>query len=147
MDEQEQLYSETLHRFLQIHRYLRNYARQVRAEGISGRRIAALRRLLDTGPQTIGQLGDYHYISDSSASEMVSELEQAGYVTRTRSAKDQRVVVVQLTPAGRDFAETAPLGGIPLLRERLRELPLERLAAMHETLTEMARLLEIADDD
>jgi DNA-binding MarR family transcriptional regulator len=141
------LYDDTIHTFLQLHRYLRNYARRARAEGISGRKISALRRLLDSGPQTIGQLSDYHYVCDSSASEMVSELEQAGYVTRARSELDNRVVVVELTPAGRDFAENAPLGGIPLLRERLRELPAERLSAIDEALAELVHLLGIDDDD
>ena len=147
MNTQDQLFREAIHTFLRIQRYLRTYARQARAEGVSGRKIAALRRLLDAGAQTIGQLSDYHYISDSSASEMVSELVQAGYVTRTRSASDQRVVLVQLTPAGADFAHSAPLGGIPLLRERLHALPPDELAAIHAALGEIAQLLEIDDGE
>jgi DNA-binding MarR family transcriptional regulator len=145
MDTQDRLYSEAIQTFLRIHRYLRTYARRVRAEGVSGRKIAALRRLFDAGAQTVGQLGDYHYISDSSASEMVSELVQAGYVTRTRSLTDQRVVLVELTPAGVEFARNAPLGGIPLLRERLRALPPQELEEIHAALAEIARLLEIDD--
>ncbi|MBN1179337.1 MAG: winged helix DNA-binding protein [Anaerolineae bacterium] len=141
--DKEALYTDAIHTFLQIQRYLTTYARQARAEGLSGRKIAALRRLLSAGPQTIGQLSAYHYISDSSASEMVSELVQAGYVTRARSEADQRVVIVELTPAGAEFARNAPLGGIPLLRERLRAMPPDDLAAVNAALVTIARLLEI----
>ena len=137
--------TETMHEFLALLRYLRNYGRQMRKEGLGGRRISALRYLLEAGPLTIGQLRDYLYISDSSTSEMIGRLQQAGYVTRTRSEEDNRVVIVALTPAGRAAAEEAPLGGIPLLRERLKTLPPERLSVVHRALTELTRLLEIED--
>ena len=76
---------------------------------------------------------------------MIGRLQQAGYVTRTRSEEDNRVVIVALAPAGRAVAEEAPLGGIPLLRERLKTLPPERLSVVHRALTELIRLLEIED--
>jgi len=138
-------YIDTIHNFLTLHRCLRRYSRQVRAEGIGGRKVSALRYLLEVGPRTIGQLSDYHYISDSSTSEMVAELARLGYVTRTRSEADHRVVLVELTPAGCDFARSAPLGGIPLLRERLRALPADRLERIKATLTELNDLLEVGD--
>ena len=140
------LYSDTVHQFLKLHRYLRKYARHVREGGISGRKMSALRYVLETGPRTIGQLGAYHYISDSSASEMVGQLEELGYVTRTRSEEDNRVVLVDLTQAGRKFAQDAPLGGIPLLRERLKTLPPRRLTVISDALTDLVELLEIDDD-
>ena len=141
------LYRETIHAFLRLHRYLRRYSRQIRDEGISGRKMSALRYLLDAGPRTVGQLSDYHDISDSSASEMVAELCRLGYVTRTRSEADHRVVLVDLTGQGREFAQRAPLGGIPLLRERLRGLPAEQLSIVRGALGDLLHLLEIDDVD
>jgi hypothetical protein len=41
-------------------------------KGISGRKISALRHLLDAGPCTIGELSAYHHISDSTTSEMMA---------------------------------------------------------------------------
>ena len=63
----------------------------------------------------------------------------------TLSAAD-RVVLVSLTPSGRESAQSAPLGGIPLLRERLKALPPERLAMIHEALAEIKQILEIDDE-
>jgi DNA-binding MarR family transcriptional regulator len=139
------LYSETVHAFLRVHRFLRRYSRRIREEGISGRKMSALRFLVDGGPRTVGQLGDYLAISDSTASEMVSQLSALGFVSRSRSTVDQRVVHVAATSAGRAFAVQAPLGGIPLLRERLRTLPRERLIAVRDAFEELAQLLEIDD--
>ena len=92
-----------------------------------------------------GQLSDYHAISDSSASEMVGQLAEFGYVTRARSEADQRVVLVAVTDKGRDFTLSAPLGGIPLLRERLRTVPAERLAVIRDTFASLIELLDIND--
>ena len=141
----ETVYSETVHTFLRLHRYLRRYSRQIRDEGISGRKMSALRFLVETGPKTVGQLSDYHAISDSSASEMVGQLAEFGYVTRARSEADQRVVLVAVTDKGRDFTLSAPLGGIPLLRERLRTVPAERLAVIRDTFASLIELLDIND--
>jgi DNA-binding MarR family transcriptional regulator len=142
----ESLYLETIQTFLTMYRYLRQYSRQLHSEGFNGRKIATLRYLLEAGPLTVGQLRDYLYISDSTTSELVAKLEEAGCVRRTRSEEDNRVVLVSLTSAGREFAQSAPLGGIPLLRERLKTLPLERLALINETLIEIKRLLGIEDE-
>ena len=146
MDGQDEaLYLETIHTFLTVYRYLRKYSRQLHSEGFSGRKIATLRYLMEAEPLTIGQLRDYLYISDSTTSELVAKLEDAGCVQRTRSKEDNRVVLVSLTPSGRESARNAPLGGIPLLHERLKALPSERMALIHEALTEIKQILEIDD--
>ena len=136
------LYEETIHKVLLFHRRLYRYGRKMHAKGISGLKISALRHLLESGPCTIGEMADYHHISDSSASEMMAQLESTGYVTRTRSEADNRVVLVDLTPAGGEFARSAPLGGIPLLRESIKDLSPARLSVIDEALTELLEMLE-----
>jgi DNA-binding MarR family transcriptional regulator len=146
MDGQDEaLFLETIHTFLTVYRYLRKYSRCLHSKGFSGRKIATLRYLMEAEPLTIGQLRDYLCISDSTTSELVAKLEDAGCVERARSEEDNRVVLVSLTPSGREFAQSAPLGGIPLLRERLKALPPERLALIHEALAEIKQTLEIKD--
>ncbi len=144
VDEQD-LFTATMHAFLSVYRYLRRYSRQMQEEGISGRQVSTLRYLLEAGPRTIGQLRDYLYLNDSSTSELVTRLEQAGLVVRARSEPDSRLVVVTLTPAGREVALKTPLRGIPLLREKLKALPPQRLARIRDVLVELRDLLEIPD--
>jgi DNA-binding MarR family transcriptional regulator len=148
MDDRDQqaLYTETIHRFLTVYRYLRRSGRRLHEVGISGRKMAALRHLLEAGPCTIGQLRSYMYISDSSTSQLIADLEQKGYVTRTRSQADHRVVNVALTDAGYEIAQNTSLRGVPLLREKLKTLSPERLARIHAAMTDMMDLMEIDND-
>ena len=130
-------------KFITLYRYLRSYSRQTQDYGVRGREFATLRYLHEAGARTIGQVQEYIYISASAASEMLSRLENAGYVERKRCKKDQRVVYVDLTPEGHRLAEETPLGGIPLLRERIKILPPERLALLDEAFSELLQLMEI----
>ncbi len=132
-------------KFLSLYRYLRQYSQQMHDQGVRGREFATLRYLHEAGPCTIGQVQEYIYISASAASELLSRLENAGYVTRTRCKKDQRVVYVELTPEGRRLAEETPLGGIPLLRERLKTLSPEQLATVTAAFDILLQVMEIKE--
>ena len=136
------LYRETIQEFLSFYRYLRRYGRQRQQEGISGRKISTLRYLIEAGPLTVGQLGDYLSIGDSSTSTTIADLKKRGYVTRTRSPDDNRVVMVAVTAPGRELVARTPLGGIPLLREALKTLPPDRLARIYEAFATMNELME-----
>ncbi|MFN2157200.1 MAG: MarR family winged helix-turn-helix transcriptional regulator [Anaerolineae bacterium] len=140
------LAQEATGKFLTLYRYLRQYSRQRHAEGISGRKISTLRYLAEAGPRTVGQLSTYLCIGDSSTSALIDRLEERGYATRTRSRADHRVVLVDLTPEGREMAARTPLGGIPRLREALRALPEERLAVVCEAMTTLVEILEMEDE-
>lgn len=134
-----------IHKFLMINRFLRQHAHQMDHRGIRPREFSVLRFLLETGPATVGQVQEYLYRSPSGASTIIAGLEEAGYVTRTRSREDNRVVIVELTPAGRDIAENNPLGGIALLRRRLPTLDSERLARMNDALSDIIELMEVSE--
>jgi len=147
LPEPNPLAEDVLHKFLQINRFLRQYARQMSEQGVRPMEMAILRFLLKTGPATVGQVQSYVYRSPGTTSTVIASLEEAGYVTRTRSTEDNRVVVVALTPAGRDLAENTPLGGIALLRQRLGDLEEARLHLLAEALAEIMRLMEVTDND
>jgi MarR family transcriptional regulator, organic hydroperoxide resistance regulator len=143
----EELAGEAIHKFLILHRYLRQYARQMDEQGVRPREFSVLRFLLEAGPATVGQVQEYLYCSASVASTVIAGLEERGYVTRTRSTEDNRVVIVELTPAGQEAASTTPLGGIVLLRRRLRALPEERLAVINAALTDIMELMEVTEGE
>ena len=64
-------------------------------------------------------------------------------MTRTRSTRDNRVVIVSLTEDGRQIAQRTALQGVPLLRERVKTLPPERLLRLHDAMTDIIELLEL----
>jgi len=136
---------EVIGRLLRLYRYFRRYSREIHRAGLRGREVATLRYLLESEPLTIGQIAEYLFISASTASELVSRMEDAGHVARRRSKRDCRVVYVELTPGGRQLAEEMPLGGIPLLREKLKALPAERLEAYDRCFSDLLEYMEIGD--
>ena len=135
---------EVVHRLLAIHRYLRQYSKRINNElGMSGRQLAVLRRLHEAGPLSVGEISAYLYVADSTTSELLASLEAAGLITRSRSGDDNRVAVVALTPAGQALVVRAPLGGIALLRQRLRSQPPDEIVALAQALAHLARLMDI----
>ena len=56
---------------------------------------------LEDGPATAGELAARERVTAPSMSKTVVELEDRGFVARTTDAKDARLKIVSLTPAGR----------------------------------------------
>ena len=77
---------------------------------------------------------------------MVAKLEDDGYVTRTRSSEDNRVVMVELTDAGREIAARTPMQGVPLLRRRLETLPEDDIHRINDALGDILLLMEVPDE-
>ena len=88
--------------------------------GLTYPQYLVLAILWHEGEQTIGSLGDAMQLDSGTLSPLVRRLEQAGLVAKTRSSQDERVVTVQLTPAGHALrsdlakipAQIAELSGI-----------------------------------
>lgn len=55
---------------------------------------------LTVRPHTLGELAKVHAVSSASMSNTVTVLEERGWVSRTRSDQDRRVVSIALTDAG-----------------------------------------------
>jgi DNA-binding MarR family transcriptional regulator len=138
---------EALHKFLLIHRYLRQIARQIDEHSIRPRQFAVLLYLRDVEEATVSEIQDYLYTSPSSASSTISELEGAGHVTRTRSESDNRIVLVRLTPSGQELAQRIPQRGISLLRRRLDNLDETRLQRLDQALADLMELMEVEDTE
>lgn len=133
---------QVFHQFLGLMRFHRQYARQIIDEqGIKPRDLSVLRFFSETGPATVGQAQAYLHKSASTTSALIANLEKEGYVTRTRSQEDNRVVIVELTEAGQHLIATTPLRDMPLLRRNMRQLPDERLQQISEVLAEIKQMM------
>jgi DNA-binding MarR family transcriptional regulator len=143
---QEPLSDQVFHRFLALQHTLRRHARQLIDErGLTPRDLSVLRYLLEMDSATVGQVQAFMHKSPSTTSSLLAQLEEKGYVTRTRSQEDNRVVIVELTSAGQGIAENTPLGGLPLLRRRLASLPQQRLSEIDDVLRDIKQLMEVVD--
>ncbi len=140
--ENEPLSDQVFHQMLALMSLHRQYARKVIDEqGIKPRDMSVLRFLSEHGDVTVSQVQQYIHHSLSTTSTMLSKLEEDGFVTRTRSQSDNRVVLVDITAAGRALLTNVPLGGLPLLRRELQALSPDRLDEMLGVLQEIQQLM------
>ncbi len=89
--------------------------------------------LLDTGgPMTMGNIAEMLGAALPNVTGLVSRMQERGVVERLRDETDRRVVLVRLTPAGRE-----KLRDLEVIRRRRLALALARMSSAHR-----ARLLE-----
>ncbi len=144
----EPLSDQAFHHLLAINHIARQHARRlVDEQGIRPRDHSVLYYLLENHEATVGQLQQFLHNSPSTTSALIAKLEDDGFVTRTRSAEDNRVVIVALTPAGAERAQNTPLAGLPLLRRQLSALPAARQAEINDVLAEIHALMGDEDDE
>ena len=98
---QEPLSDQIFHQVLAMLRITRQHGRKmINERGIKPREFSVLRHLSDSGTAAVGQIQAFLHNSPSTTSALIAQLEEKGYVTRTRSGEDNRVVIVMLPPSG-----------------------------------------------
>src|SRR3954468_13806025 len=112
----------------------RHYQSVERAVGVTGAQLWAMAEIDASPRMTVGQLARDLGIHQSTASNIVADLEEAGLVSRERPREDQRVVRLALTAAGRRVMRRAPRPLRGALQEALMSLPPARLAALQRDL-------------
>ncbi len=76
---------------------LRNAKKHDQESGLTPERLSLLSILVYVGPQTINRLADMEQVSAPAITRTVKSLEKQGYVIKSRSKTDQRVVYVAPT--------------------------------------------------
>lgn len=73
----------------------------VQAEGLTSLQGYVL-MLLSQGPLTVGALSEQTHMGQGNTSTLCKRMERAGYLERTRSPQDERMVTLTLTRQGWD---------------------------------------------
>lgn len=84
---------------------------------------------------TVGEICDRLMLDNGTVSPLLKKMEGAGYITRTRSEEDDRVVVITLTEQGRNMQKRAE--DIPEKVGGCIELSPEKAIQLYETLYEI----------
>lgn len=71
--------------------------------GLTFPQYLVIHELLNGAPLSVGTLGGHLDMDTGTITPLVKRLEAAGLVTRTRDRDDERRVLVDLTPRGRDL--------------------------------------------
>jgi DNA-binding MarR family transcriptional regulator len=91
--------------------------------GLSAAQLFIVRKLVESGSLSVGDLAKRTATSQSSVSEVVQRLVTSGLVSRQRSARDGRSVELSLTESGQALAERSP--------EAVQDQVLDALNRMH----------------
>lgn len=112
--------------------------------------VPAHYRLLHTlchGPRNLSDMAEMQAVSLPTISNTIDTLEQRGWVTRTRSTDDRRVVMVALTSAGRHVLEVVEQQAEERLAVLLSELSAEERRTLMEGLSILRRAFAGAVQD
>jgi DNA-binding MarR family transcriptional regulator len=123
----------------------RHYLSVERASGLGGSQLWALAEIAANPGLSVGELARRLAIHLSTASNLVGRMEALGIVARRRVVRDQRVVRLQVTPAGQRALRRAPGPPVGLLQRALLDLPPARLAALHRHLEVLLAHMEHRD--
>lgn len=77
---------------------------RARKYGLKVSEIRVLMRLLDHGDMRVGELAELTSLEPSALSHTLRRIGEAGWISRTRAASDNRQVLVSLTAKGKRLA-------------------------------------------
>lgn len=108
------------------------YKPLLQALGLTYPQYLAMMVLWEEDGLTVGEISSRLLTDPGSLTPLLKRLEAEGLLSRTRSREDERVVVVELTDAGRALQEKAM--GIPQCILGASGLALEQLRKLQEDL-------------
>ena len=110
----------------------------LRPHGISATQYNALRILRGAGPKGLScqEVGARMIRLEPDLTRLFDRLESRGFITRSRSREDRRVVVVRIAPPGTTLLSSLDPGVADQLKKRLGPLGEKRLR----------RLIDLCED-
>lgn len=94
---------------------------------------------------SVKELGRRLYLDSGTLTPVLKALEQKGYITRRRSAEDERVLIAALTDAGRDLQEQA--AEIPRQIGGCIRLEPEEALELYQLLYKLLHQIDPQDDE
>jgi DNA-binding MarR family transcriptional regulator len=107
---------------------------------------ATLATLERTGPRRLTDLAVNEEIAQPSMTILVNQLVGRGFAERRRDAADGRVVLVTITPAGREYLRNLRRAGAADLTALIDKLPADDAATLHRALPALRLLVEMMSE-
>lgn len=111
-----------------------------KASGLTQERLDILYQLVTEGPKTINQLAEYESVSAPAITRTIKALEKHGYVIKSRSKTDQRVVFVALTRKSQQTIESLRIQQQRLISDLLKPLSDDEATELSEKLSALGLL-------
>jgi DNA-binding MarR family transcriptional regulator len=110
--------------------------------GVSMAQLHILYTLQRSGEMPMSRLADVLQVSLSNATGLIDRIEERGFVERTRVPEDRRIVMIQVTDAGRRMLEEVDAISSELLRSVFGRIGRSQVAAVGRAIGELRRGLE-----
>lgn len=112
-----------LQKFRVIVRAAQKYSQRVEKQlGVTGAQLWVMKEIYQSPGLRVGEIAKKMAIHQTTTSNLLDALEKKNMVKKTRTANDQRIVIISLTEQGRELIEqtTGPVRG--LLPEALSQM-------------------------
>lgn len=116
---------------------------QLERDGLTTGQFGVLEALLHLGPMCQHTLGQKLLRSGGNVTLVVDNLEKRGWVRRERQESDRRMVVIHLTPAGRELIAKVFARHAKAIKKEMSVLKPEE----QETLRRLARKLGLGGEE
>ncbi len=138
---------EALGLFRSIYAAVRQHLQTVeRRCGAGGAQVWALAVVARQPGIRVSELASAMAIHPSTVSNLLAKAEKSGFIRRERSARDQRVVNLYVTDAGRAVLDRAPEPVAGLLPDALGRLPEPVLSRLSSDLKTLAEAMSVEVD-
>ena len=111
------------------------YTPYLKALGLTYTQYIAFLALWEKDGITVGELCDTLMLDNGTISPLLKKMQQAGYIQRTRSERDDRVVVITLTEAGKALQDQAK--DVPMKVASCLALPPDKAQMLYMLLYEL----------
>ena len=111
------------------------YTPYLRPLGLTYTQYIAFLALWERDGITVGELCETLMLDNGTISPLLKKMQQAGYIERTRSERDDRVVVITLTEAGKALQEQTK--DVPATVASCLALPPEKAQTLYGLLYEL----------
>lgn len=135
----EETFGDVLRLFRVVQANMQSLEKQ---SGLSGAQLWAMWQLSVTPGMKVSHLAESLFIHMSTASNLLDKLEKRGYLHRSRSHADSRVVFLHLTPAGEEVVRKLPGPLQGKLRNALQEMPAAKLDELRNGIVALLAQME-----
>ena len=105
-------------------------------------RLSALSAVVSKGRCNVGQIAQAEQVTAPTITRILDGLEASGFITRTPSKRDRRIVEVQATRKGRNALEKAKASQVRGLADNLKHLTPANLTQISEALQALQDVTE-----
>jgi DNA-binding MarR family transcriptional regulator len=111
-----------------------------KATGLTQERLDILHQLMVQGPKTINQLAELESVSAPAITRTIKALEKHGYVIKSRSKTDQRVVFVAPTRKSQQVIESLRIQQQKMVNDLLKSVADDELELVRKGLNVLGEI-------